>query len=55
MDFDLVESSCEICKNIFYTRYIPELEGSRIVEPEYCPFCGTKLTTKNGEIRNDIR
>lgn len=50
--FDLVESKCEVCKNVFYTEYIEQLAGSRIVEPNFCPFCGVEFKTKNGEERN---
>jgi DNA-directed RNA polymerase subunit RPC12/RpoP len=50
MDFDLTENACEICGEIFFTYYTAGLEGT---DPNFCPYCGVKFTTKNGEKRND--
>ena len=52
MDFDLTENTCEICGEVFFTYFTPGLPGA---DPNYCPFCGVKFTTKNGGIRNDIK
>jgi hypothetical protein len=50
---DLSEAKCEACKNVFYTEFIEELAGSRLVEPEFCPFCGIRFTTKGGFPRTE--
>jgi hypothetical protein len=48
-ELDLIQSTCEVCKNHFYTDYIDELKDSPLIDPNYCPFCGVQFTTKNGE------
>jgi hypothetical protein len=50
---DCVEHTCEICKGVWYSEYYEELRGSSILDPNYCPYCGTKFTTKNGVLRDE--
>lgn len=51
IDFDLTENSCEICNEVFFTYFTGGVADS---DPNYCPYCGTKFTTKNGAQREDV-
>jgi hypothetical protein len=50
IDFDLSENTCEICEEVWFTYFLADAVGGG---PNYCPFCGTKFTTKNGERRDE--
>lgn len=45
IDFDLARNSCESCNEVFFTYFTGGAAGT---DPNYCPYCGIKFTTKNG-------
>lgn len=43
--FDLIQNDCEICCHVWFDYFVPDIARE---DPNYCPRCGTKFTTKNG-------